>query len=139
MITTRGSIGKIALFNCNEPTGLINAQMLILRADNVTVMQVFLFYIMSSEEFQGKIKSFASGSAQPQIPIQDLREIEILYPTVELQKRFSSYISEVTEFIKNLQNKNINLRKTRDLLLPKLISGEINVEKLDIETLEIAA
>jgi hypothetical protein len=30
--------------------------------------------------------------------------------------------------------KNINLRRTRDLLLPKLISGEVDVEGLDIET-----
>jgi len=34
----------------------------------------------------------------------------------------------------NLQEKNINLRKTRDLLLPRLISGEIDVENLDINT-----
>ena len=33
-----------------------------------------------------------------------------------------------------LQVKNRNLRKTRDLLLPKLISGELDVEDLDIET-----
>jgi type I restriction enzyme S subunit len=31
-----------------------------------------------------------------------------------------------------LKNKNKNLRKTRDLLLPKLINGEIDVEKMDI-------
>jgi type I restriction enzyme S subunit len=41
--------------------------------------------------------------------------------------------------IEVLTQKNANLRKTRDLLLPKLISGEIDVENLDINIREIAA
>ncbi len=32
----------------------------------------------------------------------------------------------------NLQDKNANLRRTRDLLLPNLISGEVDVEKIDM-------
>ena len=40
---------------------------------------------------------------------------------------------------KNEQARNVNLRRTRDLLLPKLISGEIDVENLDINIGEIAA
>ena len=38
------------------------------------------------------------------------------------------------EEIRSLQLKNANVRRTRDLLLPKLISGEVDVEGLDIET-----
>ncbi len=139
VMTTRGSIGKLALFNCEYLTGLINAQMLILRADNKSINQLFLFYLMSSEEFQEIIKSFASGSAQPQIPIQDLKQIEIICPPIELQNKFSDFTLSINQFIKNLQIKNKNLRATRDLLLPKLISGEIDVENLEIDTVEIAA
>ena len=36
--------------------------------------------------------------------------------------------------ILNLRTKNTNLRTTRDLLLPKLISGKLDVEDLDIES-----
>jgi type I restriction enzyme S subunit len=113
--------------------------MLILRADNKSINQLFLFYLMSSEEFQEIIKSFASGSAQPQIPIQDLKQIEIICPPIELQNKFSDFTLSINQFIKNLQIKNKNLRATRDLLLPKLISGEIDVENLEIDTVEIAA
>jgi type I restriction enzyme S subunit len=35
--------------------------------------------------------------------------------------------------IKSYSSKNQNLRKTRDLLLPKLISGQLDVEELDIK------
>lgn len=134
IMTTRGSIGKVALFNCTLKDALINAQMLIIRADNLEIDQLYLFYLMSDQEFQQSLKNFASGSAQPQIPIQDLKQIFILCPFFEIQKEFSKIVSNNVEMIKNLQEKNINLRKTRDLLLPRLISGEIDVENLAINT-----
>ena len=37
------------------------------------------------------------------------------------------------DLINNLLVKNINLRRTRDLLLPKLISGEVDVENIDVQ------
>lgn len=134
IMTTRGSIGKVALFNCTLKDALINAQMLIIRADNLEINQLYLFYLMSDQEFQQSLKNFASGSAQPQIPIQDLKQIFILCPSSKIQKEFSKIVSNNVEMIKNLQQKNINLRKTRDLLLPRLISGEIDVENLAINT-----
>ena len=94
---------------------------------------------MCSNEYQEVIKNFASGSAQPQIPIQDLKQIEILCPPIAIQRKFSEIVSSYNSLIKNLQAKNTNLRQTRDLLLPRLISGEIDVENLDINTGEIAA
>ena len=139
VMTTRGSIGKIALFNCEYSTALINAQMLIIRADDKVIDQIYLFYLMCSNEYQEVIKNFASGSAQPQIPIQDLKQIEILCPPIAIQRKFSEIVSSYNSLIKNLQAKNTNLRQTRDLLLPRLISGEIDVENLDINTGEIAA
>lgn len=139
VMTTRGSIGKITLFNCKYLTGLINAQMLILRADNQYFYQLFLFYLMCSHDFQESIKGFSSGSAQPQIPIQDLKEIEIICPPVKLQIQFSNFAYNINQLIKNLQHKNETLRQTRDLLLPKLISGEIDVEHLEITAEDIAA
>jgi type I restriction enzyme S subunit len=132
LMTTRGSIGKIALFNCGYSAGLINAQMLILRSENKTVDQMFLFYLMCSEDFQEIVKGFSSGSAQPQIPIQDLKEIEIICPPISLQRKFSVFVTGINNLIETLQSKNINLRRTRDLLLPKLISGEVDVENIDI-------
>ncbi|WP_448267424.1 hypothetical protein [Nostoc sp. DSM 114159] len=48
-------------------------------------------------------------------------------------------MSPMFDLVLNLIQKNINLRQTRDLLLPKLISGEIDVEQLEITTKDIAA
>jgi len=56
----------------------------------------------------------------------------VVLPIKELQLEFSKKIIPFFEAIEQYKNKNSNLRKTRDLLLPKLMSGEIDVEEMDI-------
>jgi type I restriction enzyme S subunit len=48
--------------------------------------------------------------------------------------RFNEVVTDIVSTLKTLMLKNHNLRITRDLLLPKLISGKLDVEDLDIDT-----
>jgi type I restriction enzyme, S subunit len=52
-------------------------------------------------------------------------------PDLKIQKRFYEVVTPLFEAIEALGAKNVNLRRTRDLLLPRLISGEVCVEDLD--------
>ncbi len=101
VITTRGSVGKVALFNLNPPVGLINAQMLILRTDDKVINPKFLFYQLCNDDFQTKLKNFASGSAQPQIPIVDLKEIDICVPPLPTQRKIAAILSTYDDLIEN--------------------------------------
>ncbi len=58
----------------------------------------------------------------------------IVIPSEQVIKSFNRFVQAVVSQIHRLIFCNINLRRTRDLLLPKLISGEIDVEGLEIET-----
>ena len=55
-------------------------------------------------------------------------------PSQTLLERFNQMIEPSFDNIVALNLKNANLHQTRDLLLPKLISGEIDVSELDIDT-----
>ena len=61
-----------------------------------------------------------------------LDKAKIVVPSKEICTEFDSHISPIYELITNLGNKNMLLRQNRDLILPKLISGEINIENIDI-------
>ena len=58
----------------------------------------------------------------------------IIIPPTLLIKQFSDTVIPLLDSILVMLEKNTNLRQTRDLLLPKLISGEIDVSELDIDT-----
>jgi type I restriction enzyme S subunit len=63
--------------------------------------------------------------------------LEIIDVPDTLIKKFEDLAEPIFGEIRVLKNKNQNLRQTRDLLLPKLISGKIDVSELDIDTGDI--
>ncbi|MDP3106051.1 MAG: hypothetical protein Q8M95_15770 [Candidatus Methanoperedens sp.] len=62
----------------------------------------------------------------------ELTNKTVVLTSNEYAMRFTCITKPLFEQIDSLIRKNLNLRRTRDLLLPKLISGEVDVEKLDI-------
>jgi len=58
--------------------------------------------------------------------------LPILLPPKELIELFDNKVEPLLGLLFNLAKKNQTLRKKRDLLLPKLISGEIDVSNLEI-------
>ena len=64
----------------------------------------------------------------------ELNNKEVAIGDSDTRERFSDFATLIFEQIEVLRQKNQNLRQTRDLLLPKLISGEIDVSELDIDT-----
>jgi type I restriction enzyme S subunit len=78
------------------------------------------------------ILSYITGTAQPKINQQNLNRIPVISPPQSVLERFNQMIEPMFDNIVALDLKNTNLRKTRDLLLPKLISGELDVSTLDI-------
>ena len=95
----------------------------------------FLYLLISDLNIAGYI----TGAAQPKFSQANLNRIPLVVPTDDLLKLFNQIAENLLNQMEILGRKNDNLRQTRDLLLPRLISGEIDVKNLDINTGEIAA
>lgn len=63
-----------------------------------------------------------------------LKEQGVLIPNEQIARLFAQVADPMRDLIRCLLSRNTNLRRTRDLLLPKLISGELDVSDLDIKT-----
>jgi type I restriction enzyme S subunit len=73
-----------------------------------------------------------TGTTVAHLGDKHIKTIEIKWPQGQLINRFNSLLEPMLAEILNLRIKNVTLRRTRDLLLPKLISGEVDVSELDI-------
>jgi len=93
----------------------------------------------ASPEFVGHATATAGGTDRPRAKWSDLAAFEILLPPDALLGQLSSVVRPKIDLILNLVRQNRNLREARDLLLPKLVSGEIDVSNLDIDTSWLAA
>ena len=56
-----------------------------------------------------------------------MHNIKIINPNNDIGKKFDELVKPLDLQIENLNSKISNLRKTRDLLLPKLMSGEVKI------------
>jgi len=129
VLTTRGTVGNVAFFNKYIPYEVmrINSGMVILR-DSSEVSPEFLYITLRSDSIQKMIELYSSGSAQPQLPIKDMRKMRIIKPTVEILSRFTDIVSDMLSQSALLHNQSQNLARQRDLLLPRLMSGKLVVQ-----------
>ena len=82
-------------------------------------------YLKSIREY---LLSISFGAAQQNLSQDLIKNIAIVMPTDSIVKEFEAYVDSVYNNIKILLQKNQNLIKQRDLLLPRLMSGKLEVE-----------
>ena len=111
---------------------VILSSIAILRVNDRMVPNL-LVMTLKDASVKARLKGYVSGVALPRIILKDFRRFPISLPPVDIQQRWSWVSESIFRQCWVLFLENRNLRQTRDLLLPKLISGEIDVEKLDIK------
>jgi type I restriction enzyme S subunit len=79
------------------------------------------------------LEKFNAGAGVPSLNRNHLTGIKMNVPDAPLQKCFDELVGPIHEQKEQLVKMNEALRQTRDLLLPRLISGKLRVEDLDIQ------
>ncbi len=133
MLTSRATIGVVAV-NTNEACtnqGFITC----LPNSDYPLWLLYHWLKANVETFIG----LATGATFKEITKGTFKGIRLLVPPKDLVGAFSSTAEQLMLLSLNLQRKNRNLRATRDLLLPKLISGELDVSTLPEPEEAIAA
>ena len=123
----RGDIGRRAYIGGRQQGYFCGTGCLRLRADPAQIHPRFLFEILGSPEVAGEIANRAKGSTMANLSAGALRTVTVPIPPRALQNRFAPLAEDVGEMIDTLTAMNTKLRTARDLLLPRLMSGELTV------------
>lgn len=121
-------IGRKSMFRDGFPYDkcCINEHVFILRT-NDRCSQNYLYLWLDLPFMTDTLINSNTNAAQPGINQEDIRRLLILIPPDNLMEKFERIADPIIELLFNLAKNNINLSKMRDLLLPKLMSGEIEV------------
>lgn len=123
---TRGQTSMLRL-DC-----YINQSTIALTADRMHATDNFVFFDLLRRYNQ--FRQISDGSSRGSLTTKLLADLEVIVPPTELVHEFDYHVDPAVNEIEILLRKNKNLRNTRDLLLPKLISGRLDVEELDFES-----
>lgn len=78
------------------------------------------------------VQSIVTGAVQPKISQANLNKVPVIIPSEAELKAFDATIQPIFTQIRNLRAENDRLATTRDTLLPKLMSGELDVSDIDL-------
>jgi type I restriction enzyme S subunit len=136
VLTTRGTVGNLAFYNDQVPFDNIrlNSGMVIIRPFEDELKPKFCFYLFRALQ-QNHFEIFTSGSAQPQLPIRDLNEIEISIPEPDEQQAIAEVLSSLDDKIDLLHRQNKTLEALAETLFRQWFVEEADeswaVGKLD--------
>jgi type I restriction enzyme S subunit len=92
----------------------------------------FVYLSVANQKFVDAAVSVAGGAAYPAVKSSDFEKIKVTVPTLELVKNFCDEYNCCFEAISNLSKQNELLQEAFDILLPRLMTGMIDIDKVEL-------
>ncbi|WP_162178613.1 restriction endonuclease subunit S [Deinococcus marmoris] len=126
-----GTLGRVAQVYQETENLTVDTHVTIVRADPTKMdLDYFGLVLMG---LQSEFEAAGVGSTgQTELGRERIGMTALLVPPLQLQADFGMRVQPMRRLVEQLLLRNANLRRTRDLLLPRLVSGELDVSGLDI-------
>ncbi len=128
-----GSLGRTAQIWFNPSNLVVDSHVTIVRTHSSNLALYLGFWAFEHERY---IESLHTGSTgQTELPRDHVKAIELVIPSDEALARFNAIACPAVEMIVANQRENRELAALRDALLPRLMSGDIDVSDVDLTQL----
>lgn len=130
LLSSVGTVGELVLLREEPENFEFQRSVAIIKANSDLVSPDYLFWTLRN--MQAAICAAAHGAVQQCLFLGDIANFDILLPTKEAVNKFNLLIAGQGNKIALLEDENKRLASLRDTLLPKLMSGELEVDKVAI-------
>lgn len=136
IFTHAGNIGQVAMIpdGCKYDRYVLSQRQFYLRCDETKVVPEFLLMFFHSTSGQHELLSYANQTGVPSIaqPATNLKKIPFKCPPIQEQLRWQEQVHPLLGRYLNNRMENEKLSSLRDVLLPQLMFGELDVSDLDL-------
>lgn len=131
-----GTIGRVHYYVGEEGTYPVDQHMTIFRAKEKP-FGLFIYQFFNSEFGQGHLHTLKKGGTNmTMLNVGDLRKIKLKVPNQTVINEFYKAIQPLYDLKSKLEVQNENLKEARDILLPRLMTGMIDVDRIKLEDLQ---
>ena len=128
LITRIGTLGNVGIIQKTDLPLALHYNSINIKEDKLT--HQFLYFLLKSEYFQDQFHLNKKQSVQEFVTIEAVEEIKISIPPPEILEEKTKYFDNILLKILNNNSQIKSLIKTRDTLLPKLMSGQVRVNNI---------
>lgn len=132
MTQERRIVARAAMVPDLEERGGIISMDLVKVSPKANIPKEFLYAALRWSDFSENVKNHANGANVLHLHPDHIRSHVMQVPPDESRLEFSRMVKPLFDLCESLEKKNTNLRAQRDLLLPKLVSGEIDVSDISM-------
>ena len=134
LISNVGDVGSIYLCPfLDKPMTLGNNMILIKSKKEVVAnLNYYLFLLFRSKYGQFLLNSITTGSVQLKFNKTEFRSLKVIIPDDDNIIKFNKQIKPLFEYKRVFSKEIESLSKLRDILLPKLMSGELDVSQVEV-------
>jgi type I restriction enzyme S subunit len=129
--TVRPNRKTYSLMLEDDPTLIASTGFAVLTPKTINTYP-FIYLTVTHQSFIDKTVAVAGGAAYPAVNQSDFEQIKVTIPCESVIKSFSNLNIHKFTVIGNLKVQNQNLKEARDILLPRLMTGMIDVESLEL-------
>lgn len=135
IVTQRGTLGQIARIPAASDFDIyvLSQSQMKVTVDETRADPTFVYMQLCSEEVTQRFVAQAIRTGVPHVNLGILREFPIAIPPHDVQRLFSDSVDPLLELADRLGRENGRLSELRDVLLPKLVTGRIDVSSLDLD------
>ncbi|WP_238116806.1 restriction endonuclease subunit S [Vibrio cincinnatiensis] len=127
LLSSSASLGRVAEVTKQSENSIAYTGIIGFRPIEGVTTRKYLKYFIQSPNFQRQIEAFGVGSVLKHFGPTHLKKMWILIPTATIQERFEQLVLALDEKMQSGLEQNQSLANLRDTLLPKLLSGEIEL------------
>jgi len=122
-----GYVGQVGLVRTHDPVPLVNQRVAKFKSRSGDWKIPFIYCFTRDPKFKVIVEELATGTAQQNVSNSQILSIPLVLPNSEIQKSFEDSLTPLFNQIINLADENESLKSLRDALLPRLISGELQI------------
>ncbi len=130
LLSSVGTVGEMVLLNEPPYNYEFQRSVAIIKPNTNLISSHFLYYAMKAQ--RDEIIHSAHGAVQQCLFISDVANFKTIYPTHEIMQSFTNIVIGLHDKISQNQRESRRLASLRDTLLPKLMSGELKVDEINL-------
>jgi len=137
VVTQRGTLGQVGLIpkECRYEKYVLSQSQMKVTVDPQRITPEFLYACLRSREVTERFVAQAMTAGVPHVNLALLRGFRIVVPPFDLQRRYTQVAKDLAGEGHRLVKESAALETIRDILLPRLVTGRIDVSALDLDAL----
>ena len=133
VISSSGTLGRYAIVRKEHLPLCLNTSIIRFAPKHSFNHYSYVYSYLTSRGFYHYLLTMGSGSVQLNFGPTHLKQIDLIVPPEEVLNRYNDLILPLIEKMTSLKSEIDQLSKLRDTMLPKLMSGELNVSKINCD------